>query len=216
MCCLVKLLHGFIAINISLFSVHLSYLQENLNKLMTNLRSTQPHFVRCLIPNETKTPGTTLCSTQLPQHISYFDRADKWPFWCFAGIMDAFMVLHQLRCNGVLEGIRICRKGFPNRLLYADFKQRWAGLHKCSQNVHTVHTNMLDSTTPIHTWSVAFSLPDIASWTHPPSLMISLWTARKQQKNSWAPWILTTINTNLDTQRCALSSIVNTSYISFL
>ncbi|XP_062251988.1 myosin, heavy chain 7B, cardiac muscle, beta a isoform X1 [Platichthys flesus] len=71
--------------------------KENLNKLMTNLRSTQPHFVRCIIPNETKTPG----------------------------IMDPFMVLHQLRCNGVLEGIRICRKGFPNRLLYAEFKQRY-------------------------------------------------------------------------------------------
>ncbi|MCQ4187976.1 hypothetical protein FK515_30955, partial [Klebsiella pneumoniae] len=25
--------------------------QENLNKLMTNLRSTHPHFVRCIIPN---------------------------------------------------------------------------------------------------------------------------------------------------------------------
>uniref|UniRef100_A0A663NB72 Myosin heavy chain 7B n=1 Tax=Athene cunicularia TaxID=194338 RepID=A0A663NB72_ATHCN len=74
-----------------------SALQENLNKLMTNLRSTQPHFVRCIIPNETKTPGA----------------------------MDAFLVLHQLRCNGVLEGIRICRKGFPNRILYADFKQRY-------------------------------------------------------------------------------------------
>ncbi|KAM6981317.1 myosin, heavy chain 7B, cardiac muscle, beta a [Aplochiton taeniatus] len=71
--------------------------KENLNKLMSNLRSTQPHFVRCLIPNETKTPG----------------------------IMDPFMVLHQLRCNGVLEGIRICRKGFPNRILYAEFKQRY-------------------------------------------------------------------------------------------
>ena len=31
--------------------------QENLGKLMTNLRTTHPHFVRCLIPNETKTPG---------------------------------------------------------------------------------------------------------------------------------------------------------------
>lgn len=36
----------------------MSALQENLNKLMTNLRATQPHFVRCIIPNETKTPGT--------------------------------------------------------------------------------------------------------------------------------------------------------------
>uniref|UniRef100_W5LXT2 Myosin heavy chain 7-like n=1 Tax=Lepisosteus oculatus TaxID=7918 RepID=W5LXT2_LEPOC len=34
-------------------------------------------------------------------------------------------LMHQLRCNGVLEGIRICRKGFPNRILYGDFKQRY-------------------------------------------------------------------------------------------
>ncbi|KAI6075841.1 Myosin-13-like protein [Aix galericulata] len=71
--------------------------RENLNKLMTNLRSTHPHFVRCLIPNETKTPGE----------------------------MDHYLVMHQLQCNGVLEGIRICRKGFPSRILYADFKQRY-------------------------------------------------------------------------------------------
>ncbi|XP_056406587.1 myosin-4-like [Hyla sarda] len=71
--------------------------RENLNKLMSNLRSTHPHFVRCLIPNETKTPGA----------------------------MDHHLVMHQLRCNGVLEGIRICRKGFPSRILYADFKQRY-------------------------------------------------------------------------------------------
>ncbi|XP_078147412.1 myosin-7-like [Centroberyx gerrardi] len=64
--------------------------RENLNKLMTNLRSTHPHFVRCLIPNETKTPG----------------------------VMENPLVMHQLRCNGVLEGIRICRKGFPNRIQY--------------------------------------------------------------------------------------------------
>ncbi|KAM6469821.1 myosin-3 [Liasis olivaceus] len=75
--------------------------RENLNKLMSNLRTTHPHFVRCIIPNETKTPGA----------------------------MDHKLVLHQLRCNGVLEGIRICRKGFPNRILYGDFKQRYRVLN---------------------------------------------------------------------------------------
>ncbi|MCI4389908.1 hypothetical protein PGIGA_G00116590 [Pangasianodon gigas] len=39
------------------------------------------------------------------------------------GLMENYLVIHQLRCNGVLEGIRICRKGFPSRILYGDFKQ---------------------------------------------------------------------------------------------
>jgi myosin heavy chain 6/7 len=44
----------------------------------------------------------------------------------FKGIVDAHLVMHQLHCNGVLEGIRICRKGFPNRMIYAEFKQRYS------------------------------------------------------------------------------------------
>ncbi|XP_066261988.1 myosin heavy chain, muscle isoform X15 [Euwallacea similis] len=71
--------------------------REQLNNLMSTLRATQPHFVRCIIPNELKQPG----------------------------LIDSHLVMHQLTCNGVLEGIRICRKGFPNRMVYPDFKLRY-------------------------------------------------------------------------------------------
>ncbi|CAD6194130.1 unnamed protein product [Caenorhabditis auriculariae] len=72
--------------------------RESLNSLMTMLHTTHPHFIRCIIPNEKKT----------------------------SGLVDAPLVLNQLTCNGVLEGIRICRKGFPNRLIFADFRYRYA------------------------------------------------------------------------------------------
>lgn len=78
------------------FATVSSSYKEQLNNLMTTLRSTQPHFVRCIIPNECKQPG----------------------------VIDSHLVMHQLTCNGVLEGIRICRKGFPNRMNYPDFKLR--------------------------------------------------------------------------------------------
>lgn len=113
--------------------------QENLNKLMTNLRSTQPHFVRCIIPNETKTPGDTRTHTHThPRHPHTWAAAGCLKLTLsvcllLTGIMDSFLVLHQLRCNGVLEGIRICRKGFPNRILYAEFKQRYSPIRMCKQ-----------------------------------------------------------------------------------
>ncbi|XP_014245713.1 myosin heavy chain, muscle isoform X28 [Cimex lectularius] len=83
------------------FATVSSSYKEQLNNLMTTLKSTQPHFVRCIIPNELKQPG----------------------------VIDSHLVMHQLTCNGVLEGIRICRKGFPNRMVYPDFKLRYKILY---------------------------------------------------------------------------------------
>uniref|UniRef100_A0A452IE83 Myosin heavy chain 14 n=1 Tax=Gopherus agassizii TaxID=38772 RepID=A0A452IE83_9SAUR len=70
--------------------------KESLAKLMATLRNTNPNFVRCIIPNHEKR----------------------------AGKLEPHLVLDQLRCNGVLEGIRICRQGFPNRIIFQEFRQR--------------------------------------------------------------------------------------------
>ncbi|VDO70355.1 unnamed protein product [Heligmosomoides polygyrus] len=74
--------------------------KEQLTRLMTTLSNTAPHFVRCIIPNHEKKPG----------------------------VIHAPLVLDQLRCNGVLEGIRICRQGFPNRITFQEFRQRYERL----------------------------------------------------------------------------------------
>merc|ERR1712183_578384 len=72
----------------------------SLTELMNTLHSCEPHFVRCLVPNTHKKPGD----------------------------VEPPLIMHQLTCNGVLEGIRICMRGFPNRMLYPDFKMRYACL----------------------------------------------------------------------------------------
>merc|ERR1719374_381621 len=70
----------------------------SLVELMTTLHNCEPHFVRCLVPNTHKKPGE----------------------------VEPPLIMHQLTCNGVLEGIRICMRGFPNRMLYPDYKMRYA------------------------------------------------------------------------------------------
>merc|ERR1719361_2722147 len=74
-------------------SVYLVQLAE----LMGTLHATEPHFIRCIVPNTHKKP----LETETP------------------------LIMHQLTCNGVLEGIRICMRGFPNRMLYPDYKSRY-------------------------------------------------------------------------------------------
>merc|ERR1719249_559884 len=64
---------------------------------MGTLHSTEPHFVRCIVPNTHKKPLE----------------------------VEPPLIMHQLTCNGVLEGIRICMRGFPNRMLYPDYKSRY-------------------------------------------------------------------------------------------
>ena len=91
-----------------------SYFKGQLDDLMTTLYKTEPHFIRCVVPNTHKQPGG----------------------------VEPGLIMHQYRCNGVLAGIAICRKvgilradqshrvlfvsqGFPNKMNYREFRSRY-------------------------------------------------------------------------------------------
>merc|ERR1712106_245755 len=74
-----------------------SYFKNQLDDLMTTLYKTEPHFIRCVVPNTHKIPGG----------------------------VESGLVMHQYQCNGVLAGIAICRAGFPNKMVYPEFKARY-------------------------------------------------------------------------------------------
>merc|ERR1719400_494351 len=74
-----------------------SFYKTQLDDLMKTLYATDPAFIRCVVPNTHKKPG----------------------------LVDSGLVMHQYQCNGVLAGIAICRAGFPNKIMYAEFKSRY-------------------------------------------------------------------------------------------
>ncbi len=60
-----------------------SRFKRQLGDLMAALQTMQPHYVRCIKPNEGSTPG----------------------------VLDRQYVLQQLRCGGVMEAVRISCAG---------------------------------------------------------------------------------------------------------
>ncbi|KAK4796712.1 hypothetical protein SAY86_029038 [Trapa natans] len=74
--------------------------KSQLFKLMHQLETTKPHFIRCIKPN----------SKQLP------------------GLYEEDLVLQQLRCCGVIEVVRISRSGYPTRMPHQEFAERYGFL----------------------------------------------------------------------------------------
>lgn len=79
------------------FSSVASRFKQQLQALMETLNSTEPHYIRCVKPN----------SLNKPQKF------------------ENLSVLHQLRCGGVLEAVRISLAGYPTRRTYSEFLDRF-------------------------------------------------------------------------------------------
>lgn len=77
------------------------FLQYSLMDLLSKMVAGQPHFVRCIKPNNDR-------------------QANKF---------DREKVLVQLRYTGVLETAKIRRQGYSHRVLFANFINRSAASH---------------------------------------------------------------------------------------
>nr|CCA18606.1 myosinlike protein putative [Albugo laibachii Nc14]CCA20563.1 myosinlike protein putative [Albugo laibachii Nc14] len=69
-----------------------------LNALLEIINTTEPHFIRCIKPND-----VTSCSE-----------------------FDHKRVLEQIRCGGVLEAVKISRCGYPVRIAHDTFVQKYS------------------------------------------------------------------------------------------
>jgi myosin-5 len=71
--------------------------KEQLHTLIANVEKTDPHYIRCLKPNDSAKPK----------------------------ILTRKRLTEQLRYGGVLEAVRVARAGYPVRLTHAAFFQRY-------------------------------------------------------------------------------------------
>ncbi|KAJ4969130.1 hypothetical protein NE237_015831 [Protea cynaroides] len=81
----------------SKFSSIGSRFKLQLQQLMETLNSTEPHYIRCVKPNNLLKPA----------------------------IFENVNVMQQLRCGGVLEAIRISCAGYPTRRTFFEFNNRF-------------------------------------------------------------------------------------------
>ncbi|AES61248.2 putative myosin ATPase [Medicago truncatula] len=81
----------------SKFSSIGSRFKLQLQQLMETLSSTEPHYIRCVKPNNLLKPA----------------------------IFENVNIMHQLRCGGVLDAIRISCAGYPTRRPFFEFVNRF-------------------------------------------------------------------------------------------
>jgi myosin-5 len=70
---------------------------QQLRQLRERINTTAPHYIRCIKPNDDLIPNR----------------------------FDSAVVLDQLRCNGILEAVRVSRVGYPQRYLHSNFVERY-------------------------------------------------------------------------------------------
>ena len=81
--------------------------RKQLGELMENINNTSPHYIRCLKPNSSNVRD----------------------------LFEAPLIIDQLRCNGLLEAVRVSRAGYPNRFTFEQFGRRYCALSEVKLDV---------------------------------------------------------------------------------
>ncbi|CAH0481974.1 unnamed protein product [Peronospora belbahrii] len=90
--------------------------KAQLSLLMSDISSTEVHYVRCIKPNSQKSPN----------------------------IYDIDAVVNQLRCAGVVEAIRITRAAFPNKIAHEKFLRRFV-MMRSPKNLTSASTTVMEA-----------------------------------------------------------------------
>jgi hypothetical protein len=115
-----------------------SQFRKQLASLLASIAATETHYVRCVNPNVDKTPQ----------------------------VVDQGRLVHQLRCSGLIEAIRLIRSSYPIRYSYADLKRQfWSVLLAASDGDGSPLT--ADNQITRHTTTVRGLLPRLSKAAQP-------------------------------------------------
>ena len=81
--------------------------RTQLHHLMKAISTTEPHYIRCIKPNDLNVP-------------SRFNRV---------------RVNEQLKYSGILEAVRVARAGYPVRFIHKDFLERYRVIHPSAKSI---------------------------------------------------------------------------------
>jgi myosin-5 len=93
----------------------------SLAELNSLIAQTGPHYVRCLKPN-----SVNVCDHFNPQLLAgtLQQKSKSYDFPCVCWRRVA-----QLKCNGVLEAVKVTRSGFSNRFPHKEFVTTFSVLY---------------------------------------------------------------------------------------
>lgn len=93
--------------------------KKHLNDLVNALKTCKPHYVRCIKPNDAKSPE----------------------------FIDEARMIHQIQYLGIVENVKVRRAGFCYRETYEDFIFRYRVLSKCTWPIYDVRADSSNNKT---------------------------------------------------------------------